>query len=194
MEKEGFSDIKKGMSFIFQGLKKEFGLDLDNENFKDTPKRVAKSFYEIFSGINCDEEIKEILNTSFPSDYDGMIVANNIHCFSMCPHHFLPVEYIVNLAYIPEERVLGISKLSRIVELLAKQPLLQEDYTKKILSCLEEYINPQGSIVQVKGRHFCMTMRGIKQDNSWTLTSSVQGSFKENPETRKEFFDMIGTV
>lgn len=184
-KKEGSKDIEKGMYQIFKGLEK-FGLNLKDENFTDTPKRVSRAYTEIFSGINAHEEIEEILGTSFPSDYDGMVIAQDIHCFSMCPHHFLPVEYYVDFGYISRDRALGISKLTRLAEVLAKQPLLQEDFTKNLVTIFENYIDPQGVIVQVRGRHMCMTMRGVKQENSWTLTSSISGLFKE-PSVREEF-------
>jgi len=186
----GISKIETASHHMLMGLKEEFGLDLTDPNFKDTPKRIARAYYEIFEGINATEEIENILSTGFPSNYDGMIIAEDIHCFSMCPHHFLPVEYHVNLAYIPSNEVLGISKLSRLVELLAKQPKLQEDFTKDISNFIENYLNPKGVIVQVRGRHFCMVMRGVKQSNCWTLTSSITGDFN-NLETRNEFQSLL---
>jgi len=185
----GIPNVEKGMHYILKGLNQQFGLDLTDENFKDTPKRVARAYYEIFEGIN-SEEIENILSTSFPSQYNGMVVIKDIQCFSMCPHHFLPVEYHVNFGYIPGERVLGISKLARLVTLLGKQPMLQEDFTKAIVDILEKYIKPQGSIVQIKGKHMCMVMRGAEQRNAWTLTSAIRGNFTEAP-IREEFALMI---
>lgn len=187
----GISKVEQGAKLILEGLKDEFGLDITDPNFTDTPKRVARAYYEICEGINASKEIGNILSTSFPSQYDGMIVAKDIVCWSLCPHHLLPVEYKVNFGYIPSEQVLGISKLSRLVELLAKQPKLQEDFTNDIVEILECNIHPKGIIVQVSGRHTCMVMRGVKQTNSWTLTSKITGDFK-NAETRNEFQMLIG--
>ncbi len=187
----GQKNIETGMIEILIGLKKAFGLDITNENFRLTPKRVARAYYEIFSGINAYNELKEIAETSFPSDYDGMIIIEDIRVFSMCPHHFLPVEYIVNVGYIPGKKTVGISKLSRIVEILAKQPVIQETFTKTISNILEKELKPKGTIVQVKGRHFCMVMRGIKKD-SWTMTSSITGRFKEDSSTKSEFLSLLG--
>lgn len=187
----GISKIEQGTKLILEGLRDEFGLDINDPNFTDTPKRVARAYYEICEGINAKQEIESILSTSFPSQYDGMIVAKDIVCWSLCPHHLLPVEYKVNFGYIPSEQVLGISKLSRLVELLAKQPKLQEDFTNDIVEILECNIHPKGIIVQVNGRHTCMVMRGAKQTNSWTLTSKITGDFK-NAETRNEFQMLIG--
>jgi GTP cyclohydrolase IA len=186
----GIPEIEQAGKLILKGLQRVFNLDISDPNFKDTPKRFARAYYEIFSGINSDTEIKEILSTAFPSTYHGMVVAKDIHCWSMCPHHILPVEYNVNLGYIPSENVLGISKLSRIVELLAKQPKLQEDFTQDIVNILQKNINPDGVIVQVSGRHLCMAMRGAKQQDSVTLTSRIIGAF-ENESTRQEFQMLI---
>ena len=187
----GEKNIERGMIQILFGLNKAFGLDISNENFRLTPKRVARAYYEIFKGINAKDELKDIAETSFPSDYDGMIIVEDIRCFSMCPHHFLPVEYIVNVGYIPGKKTVGISKLSRIVELLAKTPELQEMFTMKIKDILEKELKPKGVIVQVKGRHMCMAMRGVKQINSWTSTSSITGVFKKDKATRDEFMLMV---
>jgi GTP cyclohydrolase I len=188
---EGQKDIENGMIQILLGLKKCFGLNISNENFRLTPKRVARAYYEIFKGINCEEEIHNIAETAFPSTYDGMIIVQDIKCFSMCPHHFLPVEYIVNVAYIPNKKTVGLSKLSRIVELLAKQPELQEEYTKMISILLEKELQPLGVMVHVQGRHMCMAMRGVKQVDCWTTTASVTGSFKKDINTKNEFLNSI---
>jgi GTP cyclohydrolase IA len=183
--------IEDGMRLILKGLQEEFGLDINNENFRDTPQRVARAYCEIFRGINADEQLHKIAETSFPSHYDGMVVAKNIRCFSMCPHHFLPVEYIVNVGYIPDKKTVGLSKLARIVELLAKQPELQEMFTRNISHILQKELKPKGVIVQVKGRHLCMAMRGIQQNDSWTLTSDITGLFRDSPTTKEEFALLI---
>lgn len=188
----GQADIESGMIRILFGLKKAFGLDITNENFRLTPKRVARAYYEIFKGINSDKELNGIASTDFPSEYDGMVIIDNIKCFSMCPHHFLPVEYIVDVGYIPNKKTVGLSKLIRVVELLAKAPELQEVFTKKISNILERELNPTGVIVQVRGRHFCMAMRGVNKPDSWTMTSSITGTFKDNPGTREEFMLLKG--
>ncbi len=187
----GIKLIEKGAIYILKGLEKEFGLNLKDDNFKDTPKRIARAYYEIFKGINADAELKQIAETSFPSTYDGMIIVSDIRCFSMCPHHFLPVEYKVDVGYIPNKKTVGISKLSRIVEVLSKAPELQETFTQKISNILEKELKPKGVIVQVKGRHLCMVMRGVKKVDSWTLTSSITGAFKKDNATREEFILLI---
>lgn len=186
----GQPKIEQGVVLILQGLRDAFGLDIINNNFKDTPKRVARAYYEIFTGINSSLTVSELLRGSFPSHYTGMVIGEGIHCFSMCPHHLLPVEYVVNVGYIPNNKTVGISKLSRVVELLAKQPELQETFTENIACSLDEGLKPKGVIVQVRGRHLCMAMRGVNQRTSWTLTSSIKGLFEEQ-KVREEFMLLL---
>lgn len=181
----GMPLVERGVHFILKGLKNEFGLDLRDENFRDTPKRVARAYYEMCCGINCDDDINSIISTSFPSDYDGMIVQKDIRCYSMCPHHLLPVEYRVNIGYIPNKRMLGISKLTRIVKILAKAPKLQEQYTHDIINVFNK-LGCKGAIVQVSGYHLCMGARGVEMPDARTITSSICGVFKEH-EVRHEF-------
>jgi len=184
--------VKLGMELILSGLKNKYGLELD-ENFTDTPDRVSRLYDEIFSGIkDTQKQISKILNSAFPTGYDQMILLKDIEVFSMCPHHFLPVRYLISVAYIPSEggRVLGISKLARLVEILAKRPVLQEqlteDITKNLLS-----LNIKGAACVVKGVHYCMVMRGVKQSNAITITSSLKGAFLSKLEARQEFLELI---
>jgi len=189
----GISNIEKGVHFILKGLNDEFGLDLKDVNFKDTPKRVARAYYEIFEGVkNTKEQTKEILDSSFPSDLNEMIISKNIHVYSMCPHHLLPVEYDISVGYIPDGRVLGISKLSRLVEILAKRPVLQETLTHEIVDYLNMSLGVKGAICKIEGVHFCMKMRGVKQQNSKMITSAISGAFKDkNNGARTEFLQLI---
>lgn len=182
----GIPLVETGVQYILKGLHEEFGLDINNENFRETPKRVARAYYEIFEGINCEDEIKNIAEKSFPSEYGGMIMEKDIRVFSMCPHHFLPVEYVVSIAYIPDKKTVGISKLARITEILSKQPELQEMFTEKLSHLLYTELGALGVMVLVKGRHMCMVMRGVKKD-SWTITASIKGRFEEDPAARAEF-------
>lgn len=190
----GINKIEKASALMLEGLRDEFGLDISDVNFKDTPKRIARAYAEIFEGINCKEELKEILNTSFPTDYEGMVIEGPIECFSMCPHHFLPVLYKVYVGYIPKKGGLGLSKLPRLVELLGKAPKLQEQYTYEIIDTLEKTIKPAGAMVVVEGQHLCMQMRGIKKPGCGTRTSSCSGFFKTNMNTRMEFMDFVNKV
>jgi len=179
------------MYYILRGLANDYGLDLTDVNFKDTPKRVSKMYAEIFAGIkNTDKQVDSILNSSFPSTSEGMIIAKNIRAYSICPHHFLPVDYVVDIGYIPNGKVIGLSKLSRLVELLAKRPILQENLTEEIVNYLQK-LDILGVMVIIRGQHYCMKMRGVKQQNSEIITSAVRGNFKDNEKTRKEFLDLI---
>jgi len=187
----GLSQVERGMHLILKGLKLDYGLDLSSEHFKETPKRVARAYAEIFEGVkNTNEQVNEILGTSFTSDTDEMIVLKDIECFSMCPHHFLPVEYKISLGYIPNGQILGISKLARLVELLAKRPVVQEELTRDITNQLQK-INPKGVAVHISGRHFCMIMRGVKKPDAVTITSSVEGVFRDKQIVRDEFFMLL---
>jgi len=189
----GISNVEKGVHYILKGLRDELGLDLSDVNFRDTPKRVARAYAEIFGGVrNTQKQVTDILSTAFPSGgYDSVIFSPNIRSFSMCPHHFLPVEYKTAVGYIPSinGKVLGASKLGRIVEILSQRPVLQETLTKDIVSALET-VNPQGVAVVVSGIHYCMRMRGIKQDTTFE-TSAMSGVFLDEQSARKEFFDLL---
>jgi len=166
-------------------------LDLSDPNFKHTPFRILQSFYEIFEGLYNEEEIEEILSTSFPSNYEGIVLADNIECFSMCPHHFLPVQYTINLGYISMQKMIGLSKLPRLAELLAKRPVLQETLTAELADVLYETLDADGVMCVVEGQHMCMTMRGVKQRSASVITSAIRGTFKDY-NVRTEFLRLIG--
>ncbi len=183
----GVAKIEQGMTTILEGLHDAFGLDLGDVNFKDTPRRVARAYAEIFRGVkDTDAQVKRILGTSFPADVKEMIVAKDVKAFSMCPHHFLPVEYDITVAYISNGKVLGISKLARLAEVLAKRPVLQETFTEELAEKLFKGVEAQGVGVWVEGVHYCMKMRGAKQVKAKTVTSAIRGCFEEQ-EVRAEF-------
>lgn len=173
-------------------MEKGLGLDMSDPNFLDTPQRVARSYEEIFSGLeNVDHEVHEIFKTGFPTSYNGIVLEKGITVFSMCPHHFLPIRYEVIIGYIPDGTALGLSKLARIIELMAKMPCIQEDLTERIVNEIEDHIQPLGVICIVKGAHYCMRMRGVKQKDSWTTTSSVRGVFLTKDEMENKFYDLL---
>jgi len=183
--------IERGMEHILRGLR----VSVTDENFIDTPKRVARAYAEIFEGLQPEakEEIEKQLSVSFP--YEGepsLIVFRDIVCWSMCPHHFLPVKYTVHIGYLPNDRVLGASKLPRLAVLLAKRPSLQEDFTQDIVNYIEKIVQPQGAIVTVIGEHQCMQMRGVKSVGSSMTTAGVTGVFKHNEGGIKdEFYELL---
>jgi GTP cyclohydrolase I len=192
-EKEGMKSIEEGTTLILKGLNQELDLDLTDVNFKDTPKRVARAFWEIFSGLkDTEKQIDSILSSKFPGEgYDQMIISKQNKAFSMCPHHLLPVEYDIDIGYIPsaEGFVLGISKLSRIALVLARRPVMQETFTKELGEALEK-VKPLGVMIRVTGIHYCMRMRGAKQLAS-TITSYTSGVFRDKPVAREEFMLLI---
>jgi len=179
--------MEQGIITFLQGV----GIDLEDQHFKKTPKRIVKAYLEMFQGFeDTDAKVKTILSTAFDSKSDQMIFVKNIHVFSMCPHHFLPVEYYVTVAYIPNGKVLGLSKLPRLIELLAQRPIIQEDFTEEITQALMN-IGSAGAAVQVEGQHLCMRMRGIKKPETSAVTSSMLGSFRESVSTRNEFLGQL---
>lgn len=176
----------------FETVLDVFGIDLEDENFSKTPKRMANSYIEILQGLleTTEEKINDYLNVTFPCSYDEMIVIKDVECWSICPHHFLPVKYNISIGYIPDGKVLGASKLPRVIKLLAKKPVLQEQLTDDIVNCVIRSTKPKGVILQVKGQHTCMMMRGIKS-NSSMITSSIKGVFETTPSAKDEFFKLI---
>lgn len=189
----GTEYFETAAKYILLGLS-EMGFETDYDNFHDTPKRFARAYCEIFSGCkDTQKQVKQILSTSFPSQgSENMVVAKDIVCFSACPHHLLPVEYHVCVGYIPKKdgSVLGISKLARLVNVLAKRPALQETFTQEICDALDS-VGSMGSIALVEGQHMCMRMRGAKATNTTITTTSVSGYFKDNPTTKQEFLNNV---
>ena len=173
-------------------MEEGLGLDMNDPNFTDTPVRFADSYEEIFAGLeSADRDMHEIFAKSFPTNYDGIVLEKDIIIFSMCPHHFLPIRYEVTIGYIPDGKALGLSKLARIVELNAKMPSFQETYTERIVEEINDHIKPLGVISVVKGAHYCMQMRGVKQKDVWTTTSSARGTFLSEPEMELKFYNLI---
>jgi len=158
----------------------------EDENFKDTPKRVAKAYSEMMYGLS---EIENHVVT-FPSDYDGIIHFKDICAVGVCPHHLLPIEYKITFAYIPTREVLGLSKVPRIIKHMAARPVLQEDLTKEIKEYFIHKLAPKGIAVLVKGIHGCMKYRGITEPEEVT-TVELYGTFMEIPQTREEFYNLI---
>lgn len=164
-----------------------------DENFKDTPERFVQYLSEhlrpsyILEGAH--ENIKK---STFPSSYKGMVTLKNCKVHGMCPHHLLPVEYNVSLAYIPTDRVLGLSKLARIAYLYGRQAELQETTTQRIADALEDMISTLGVMVILEGMHSCMSIRGVKDDDAVTITSAVTGVFRDPEEqAREEFLALV---
>jgi GTP cyclohydrolase I len=166
------------------------GEDPEREGLRDTPGRVARMYAEVFAGLAADP-IAE-LQTGFEEGYDEMVVARDIEFFSMCEHHFMPFFGTVHIGYIPSGRIVGISKLARVTEALARRPQVQERLTAQIADALVEGIAPVGAGVVVEAQHLCMMMRGVKKPGSRIVTSVTRGCFRDDPRSRAEFLSLVG--
>jgi GTP cyclohydrolase I len=158
-------------------------------NLVDTDRRVAKMYLEIFSGL--DEGTRPKL-TTFPNDehYTAMVMEKEIPFYSMCTHHFVPFYGHGHIAYIPNERIVGLSKLPRLLDFFARRPQLQERLTEQVASVLEEELKPQGVMVVIEARHLCVEMRGVRKPGSVTVTSAIRGIFMQKA-VREEFLDLL---
>jgi GTP cyclohydrolase I len=165
------------------------GLDLSDPNLTETPERVAKMYLEMFHGLAEGAEPKV---TFFPNDerYTAMVMEKDIPFYSMCSHHFVPFYGHAHLAYIPNDKIVGLSKMPRIVEFYARRPQLQERLTEQIAGFLAEKLNPQGVMVVIEARHLCVEMRGVKKSGALTVTSAIRGIFFNRP-VREEFLDLL---
>ena len=165
------------------------GEDPEREGLKETPRRIAEMYAEIFRGVS--EDPKQDLLVGFEEGHKEMVILRDIPFYSMCEHHMLPFHGICHVGYIPNGRVVGISKLARAVETLAKRPQLQERLTSQIADCIMEALHPEGVAVVIKAEHLCMTMRGVRKPGSKVVTSANRGIFRRNAVTRSEFFSLV---
>ncbi len=163
-----------------------------DDNFTETAERAARAMLELIMPVaEIQNEVDELIERTFPARYDEMVISKHNICFGMCPHHLLPVIYRISVAYLPGERVLGISKLSRLVHILARRPVLQEDLTHELAEMLHERLAARGSAAYIEGLHLCMASRGIQAHEARVVTSGVRGVFRDNPATRQEFLDLV---
>ncbi len=172
-----------------RGILTELGLDLEDPNLRDTDRRVARMYLEMFQGLEQGAEPKV---TTFPNDesYSHMVMEKNIPFYSMCAHHLVPFYGHAHIAYIPRDRILGLSKFARILEFYAKRPQLQERLTEQVVNFLEEHLRPLGAVVVIEARHLCVEMRGVKKPGALTTTSAIRGIFHQRP-VREEFLDLL---
>ncbi|MES3036302.1 MAG: GTP cyclohydrolase I FolE [Bdellovibrionota bacterium] len=171
----------------FEEILITLGLDLTDDSLKDTPRRVAKMYVqEIFRGLDA-VHFPKITTIENKMDYDQMILVQDIEVMSTCEHHLQPIQGLATVAYIPNDKVIGLSKINRIVEFFAKRPQVQERLTKQIADCLQLVLETDHVAVHMNARHFCVISRGVEDTHSSTSTSDLRGHFKEMPETRKEF-------
>ena len=171
-------------------LLEEIGEDLDREGLKKTPHRVAKAYEFLTQGYH--KNIKDVLNGAiFNEKYDEMVIVKDIDFYSLCEHHLLPFFGKVHIAYIPGGKIVGLSKIPRIVDVFARRLQVQERMTQQIADTIEEYLSPIGVGVVAEGYHMCMMMRGVQKQNSITTTSAMHGIFNSDARTRSEFLDLI---
>ncbi len=172
---------------------KVLGYDVDSDaNFAGTARRSAKGLTELILDCNeVDAEIKTMLAKTFPAKYREMVISKHNVAFGVCPHHLLPVIYRVSLAYIPTNKVLGLSKLSRMTRLRARAPILQEDLTHELCRTLHEDLESQGAAVYIEGLHLCMASRGVGAHEARLVTSAVRGVFLNELATREEFIKLV---
>jgi len=163
-----------------------------DDNFTETAARAARAAAEMVRPVEAIRaEVEAMMSRTFSAKYDDMVISKHNICFGVCPHHLLPVIYRISVAYLPGERVLGISKLSRLVGLLARRPVLQEDLTQELSQILHETLETRGSATYIEGLHLCMAARGIQAHEARVVTSGVRGMFRDHPATRQEFLDLV---
>ena len=177
--------IQDGVRLILEGI----GEDLNREGLRETPERIARMYEEICGGMT--EDAGKHLQKTFSVSDSGIVMEKDIVFYSMCEHHMLPFYGKAHIAYIPDGKVVGLSKLARTVEVFAKRLQIQEQMTAQIADAIMEHLSPKGVMVVIEAEHMCMTMRGVKKPGSLTETMAVRGEFKENTELQKLFFMML---
>lgn len=189
-----WSSVEEYFHKVIDGICEHTGHDRDDVNFTDTPKRVAKAWAEELYGMkNTEDQLKEIFKDSsqFPSKYDGVVTECNIRSYGKCPHHFAQIQFNVHIAYKPKEKKVGLSKLSRCVDVLCSRLVLHETAAQDIADAVMKYLEPEGCAVIVEGVHDCLRVRGAKQENVNTICTTLKGCFKYNPDIKSEFFNTV---
>ena len=177
--------VEQAIRLLLEGI----GEDTEREGLKDTPDRIARMCMEIYGGL--DEEADQHLAKQFEVENNEMVLEKDITFYSMCEHHLMPFYGKAHLAYIPDGKVTGLSKLARTVEVYARRLQIQEKLTAEIADAIMEYVKPRGVMVQLSAEHMCMTMRGVKKPGSQTVTLVSRGVFKDNKELQDTFFHLL---
>lgn len=168
----------------------QLGEDPDREGLRRTPERFEKALRYLTSGYRQDPE-KILNNAMFTVGYDEMVVVKDIEVYSLCEHHLLPFFGKCHVAYLPNKRVVGLSKIARLVNMYARRLQIQERLTNQIATTIQEQLKPQGVGVIIEARHLCMVMRGVEKQNSAAVTSAMLGAFRDNKQTRDEFLSLV---
>lgn len=177
--------IERGVRLILEGI----GENPDREGLIGTPDRIARMYEEIFAGLV--QTAAEPLSKTFQTEDNEMVLERDITFYSTCEHHFMPFYGKAHLAYVPDGRVAGLSKLARTVEVYAKRPQLQEQMTAQIADAMMEYLKPKGAMVMLEAEHTCMTMRGVKKPGSRTVTFVTRGVFAQDAKLQNQFFELV---
>lgn len=177
--------IEQAVRLLLEGI----GEDTEREGLKETPARIARMYEELMAGM--DEDAAVHLSKTFTSQNTGIVLEKDITFYSMCEHHMLPFYGKAHVAYIPDGKVVGLSKLARTVEVYAKRPQLQEQLTAQIADALMDYLKPQGAMVMIEAEHMCMTMRGVKKPGSKTVTFVSRGIFEKDEKLQEKFFQLV---
>lgn len=177
--------IEQAVRLLLEGI----GEDINREGLADTPNRVARMYEEIYKGMEEDASVH--LSKTFSVDSNEIVVEKDITFYSTCEHHLMPFYGKAHIAYLPDGRVVGLSKLARTVEVYARRLQIQEQMTTQVAEAIMEYLQPQGVMVMVEAEHMCMTMRGVAKPGSRTVTMAARGCFQENPQLQQYFFEMI---
>jgi GTP cyclohydrolase I len=182
--------VSSGLEQFYEAIIRGVGEDPGREGLKDTPARAARAMQYLTRGYG--QKVEEVVNNAiFESDNDEMILVKNIELYSLCEHHLLPFIGKCHVAYIPTGRVVGLSKVARIVDMYARRLQIQENLTKQIANTLMQVISPAGVGVIIEARHLCMMMRGVEKQNSMMTTSMMLGSFRDHDRTRSEFLKLV---
>lgn len=177
--------IKEGVKLLLEGI----GEDINREGLQATPDRIARMYSEVFGGMY--EDASEHLSRVFSVDNNEMVLEKDIVFYSMCEHHLLPFFGKAHVAYIPDGKVVGLSKLARTVEVYARRPQIQEQMTGQIADAIMKHLAPKGVMVVIEAEHMCMTMRGVKKPGSKTVTYACRGEFAENESLQNRFYQML---
>lgn len=165
------------------------GDDAAREGLRETPERIARMYAQLFSGLA--EDPLAVLQRGFEEDHKEMVVLKDIPFYSMCEHHFLPFHGAAHVGYVPEGRIVGVSKLARVVDILARRPQMQERLTSQVADAIMEGLHPDGVAVVIEAEHLCMTMRGVQKPGARMITSAIRGGFRRRGVTRSEFLSLV---
>ena len=181
---------KPGIKSLIENILHAIGEDPKREGLLKTPERVEKSLKFLTSGydVNIDQLVNDAL---YKENYDEMVIVKNIDFYSLCEHHMLPFFGKCHVAYLPKGKIIGLSKVPRLVDAYGRRLQVQERLTTQIAHCIEDIVKPTGVGVVIEATHLCMSMRGVEKQNSYTTTSSMLGSFKKDPRTRAEFLSLL---